>query len=324
MPRVKWELVRRRHRVKDAIKVMEDNVQRELAKAVRKLHMSAETTPRSAVEHMVAHERELARKEGREPDYFSRVMVDEIAGFTIAAYETTGTTLCWGLKYLTDLPQIQCKLRLALEAGYSAAMKAGRNPTIKEIISTDIPYLDATIQEILRFANPATAVDREALVDTQILGHAVPKGTIVTSILPEPALIIPVDIAKESPQRPADTQPWDQQDLALFHPERWILDGQFNLNAAPRVAFGLGPRACPGKKLAYLEIKAALVAVLWNFEFLPCPTNLSGYEKVVLATQKPKQCYLRLREIEKEKRKKGKIGKNIQQLGFACGHPPYY
>jgi hypothetical protein len=78
MPRVKWELVRRRHRVKDAIKVMEDNVQRELAKAVRKLHMSAETTPRSAVEHMVAHERELARKEGREPDYFSRVMVDEV------------------------------------------------------------------------------------------------------------------------------------------------------------------------------------------------------------------------------------------------------
>ncbi|KAL4864234.1 cytochrome P450 [Aspergillus spectabilis] len=133
---------------------------------------------------------------------------------------------------------IQCNLRLALEAGDSAATEAGRNPTIKEIISIDIPYLESTTQEILRFANPATAVDRKALVDTQILGHAVPK----------------VNISNRSPQRTADTRPWDQPDLALFNPEHWILHGQFDLGTAPRVAFGPGPRACPEKRLAYLEI----------------------------------------------------------------------
>ncbi|KAL4899956.1 hypothetical protein BDW74DRAFT_183271 [Aspergillus multicolor] len=299
LPSVKWEIFRRRKRLRDARMVMEENVQRELPKAVAKMHGDRNATAMSAVEHMVAHERDLAEKEGRKPDYFSRVMVDEIAGFTIAAYETTGTTLCWGLKYLTDFPEIQSTLRHALEEGYVPAMRTGRPPTTQEILDTDVPYLEAVVQEILRFANPATAFDRQALMDTQILGHAVPKGTIVTCVLPHPALVSPSDIAESSP-RPLDGdpgKPWDNPDLALFKPARWIHNGRFNPQAAPQVAFGLGPRACPGKQLAYLEIKAALVGALWNFELLPCPVEVSGYGKDVLATQKPKQCYLRLREI---------------------------
>ncbi|KAL5042262.1 hypothetical protein BDW71DRAFT_217112 [Aspergillus fruticulosus] len=297
LPRVKWEIVRRSKSLRDAMIVMEENVQRELTKAVTKMHGKRKAVVMSAVEHMVAHERDLADKEGRKPDYFSRVMVDEIAGFTIAAYETTGTTLCWGLKYLTDFPEIQFNLRHALEEGYAPAMRTGRSPTIQEILDTDVPYLEAAVQEILRFANPATAFDRQALTDTQILGHAVPKGTIVTCVLPQPALISPGDIAKLSTRISDGEQPWDNPDLALFKPGRWIQNGKFNPRAAPQVAFGLGPRACPGKRLAYLEIKAALVGVMWNFELLPCPVEVSGYGKDVLATQKPKQCYLRLREI---------------------------
>ncbi|KAL2851110.1 cytochrome P450 [Aspergillus pseudoustus] len=301
MPRVKWEIVRRRERLKWARTVMADTVNREIAKAVEKLDRSREATPECAVEHMVAHERNLAMKEGRRPDYFSPVMVDEITGFMIATYETTGSTLCWGFKYLTDLPSIQNKLRHALEKGYPAALKERRSPTIEEMNNTDIPYLDAVSEEILRFANPATGVDRQAVVDTEILGHAVPKGTIVACLLPEPALISPPEIAKNLSQRSSsiNSNSWDDSDLAHFRPERWILHGEFDLDAAPRVAFGLGPRGCPGKRLAYMEIKAGLVSVLWNFELLPCPAELSGYEKLVLATQKPKQCYVRLREISR-------------------------
>ncbi|OJJ03892.1 hypothetical protein ASPVEDRAFT_43380 [Aspergillus versicolor CBS 583.65] len=301
MPRVKWEIVRRRARLKWARKVMKNTVNCEIAKAVDRLHHNRETTPESAVEHMVAHERDLAKKEGRRPDYFSPVMVDEITGFMIATYETTGSTLSWGFKYLTDLPFIQSKLRQALEQGYPAAAKERRCPSISEINDTDIPYLDAVTEEILRFANPATGVDRQAMVDTEILGHVVPKGTIVACLLPEPALISPPEIAKNPSQRSpsTDSHSWDDPDLAPFRPERWISHGQLNLDAAPRVAFGLGPRGCPGKRLAYMEIKVGLVSVMWNFEMLPCPAELSGYEKVVLATQKPKQCYLRLREIDR-------------------------
>lgn len=81
MPRVKWEIVRRRARLKWARKVMKNTVNCEIAKAVEKLHHNRETTPESAVEHMVAHERDLAKKEGRRPDYFSPVMVDEVQLF---------------------------------------------------------------------------------------------------------------------------------------------------------------------------------------------------------------------------------------------------
>ncbi|RAL15302.1 cytochrome P450 [Aspergillus homomorphus CBS 101889] len=152
----------------------------------------------SAVKHMVAHERDLVDKEGRKPDYFSRVIIDEVAGFTIAAYETTRTTLCWGFKYLTDFPEIQSNLRRALEKGYMPATRTGRSRTIQEILNTDVPYLKAAVQEILRFTNLATAFDRQALTDTQILGHAVPKGTIVTCVLLQPALVSPGDVSKLS------------------------------------------------------------------------------------------------------------------------------
>lgn len=156
--------------------------------------------------------------------------------------------------------------------------------------------MEATIQEILRFANPATAIDRVSLVDTEILGHAVPKDTIVVCMLPEPSLLRLIDISKEKLED-GESRAWDPTDMAHFRPERWIEYDQVNPTAAPQVAFGMGPRTCPGKKVAHLEISATLVAMLWNFELLPCPAALSGYHQVLVATQKPKQCYVRLREI---------------------------
>ncbi|CRG84843.1 hypothetical protein PISL3812_02031 [Talaromyces islandicus] len=291
MPRLKWPFVHRRQRVKNAVNVKEEYIRRELEKAVDQLQKGRETVARSAVDHMVAYEKNLAQKEGRLPDYFSRVMIDEITGLIIAGHETTGSTLCWAVKFLTDYPKVQSKLRLAIEAGFPAALKAARNPTIQEIINTDIPYLEATIQEILRFANPATAIDRVSLVDTEILGHAVPKDTIVVCMLPEPRLLRPVDISKKQLEDTSKLRAWDPTDMAHFRPERWIEYDQVNPMAAPQVAFGMGPRTCPGKRVAHLEISATLVAVLWNFELLSCPAGLSGYHQLLVATQKPKQCY---------------------------------
>lgn len=83
MPRLKWPFVRRRQRVKNAINVKEEYIRRELAKAVDELQQSGETVARSAVDYMVEYERDLAQKEGRSPDYFSRVMIDEVLNLPI-------------------------------------------------------------------------------------------------------------------------------------------------------------------------------------------------------------------------------------------------
>jgi cytochrome P450 len=54
-----------------------------------------------------------------------------------------------------------------------------------------------------------------------------------------------------------------------FRPERWLAqDGAAGAMNPKRVSmpFGAGPRVCPGRYLALLEIKMAMAMLLQNFE----------------------------------------------------------
>jgi cytochrome P450 len=57
---------------------------------------------------------------------------------------------------------------------------------------------------------------------------------------------------------------------AAFDPERWLGEGtaQQSASAAKRISmpFGAGPRICPGRYLALLEMKMAMAVLLNNFE----------------------------------------------------------
>ncbi|KAL4960172.1 cytochrome P450 [Aspergillus stella-maris] len=250
----------------------------------------------------------MARENGREPDYFSQVCIDEAVGFIIAGHETTSTSLCWGLKYLTDQPHAQTRLRRALKASFQEALTAKRTPSLQEMIAADIPYLDATIEEIIRCSAATVAIDREALVDTTILGHAIPKGTVVTYLIKGPSMTnpsLPTHTTPTSKDLEARLCAWDATDIGTFNPARWLgsVDGeeeQFVPTAGPQLTFGLGTRGCSVRKLACLEMRIFLVLLLWRFELLSCPEGLSGYGELLSSTRKPRQCYLRLREICRE------------------------
>lgn len=186
------------------------------------------------------------------------------------------------------------------------AKSEGRSLGIKEIIGKRIPYLDATIEEVLRCASTAPVVDRQALVDTEILGHPVPKGTIVTCLVGGPSMMTPgfaVDEGLRSPSSQAAKKSgrdraWDPEDMTLFKPERWIVNGEFDAMAGPQLAFGLGTRGCYGKRLVYVEMRILLTLIVWNFELLQCPPALSGYKSMLITTNEPRQCFVRLREIK--------------------------
>ena len=57
---------------------------------------------------------------------------------------------------------------------------------------------------------------------------------------------------------------------AAFEPERWLADGSPGAmaNAAKRLSmpFGAGPRICPGRYLALLEMKMAMATLLGRFD----------------------------------------------------------
>lgn len=209
-----------------------------------------------ATDLIVAREVALAKKEGRAPQHDSAVVRDELYGFLMAGYGTTAVTLQWGLKFLSMHQDAQKKLRQSLRN----AAKSGpcEMPSAEEIAKMDVPYLDAVIEEILRCGctNPSNV--REAIVDTEILGYRIPKGTHIFMLSSGPdCLTAPIDV--QDSKRSATSQQnldywhagWETSSLADFQPERWLVDKQgsiqFDPRAGPQQIFGAGPRGCFGK-----------------------------------------------------------------------------
>ncbi|RKK10728.1 hypothetical protein BFJ66_g17437 [Fusarium oxysporum f. sp. cepae] len=318
-PRLAWAFLKWTTKVRKAMNTRDSFIRLEVGKAVRRLQDDGldDSKIRSAVDHIVERENRFATKEGRTPNFFSNEIFDEVFGFVVAGHDTTSTTLLWGLKYLTDNPSCTSRLRLDLQAAYSTARSEGRSPSVEEIIRVSIPYLDATIEEILRCATTIAMVAREATADTELLGHRIPKGTTVIIAGNGPSILSPAmavdETSRSNSARLAKAEgrsrAWDEQEIGVFDPERWLTtpgkdyqkggnnEGAFDATAGPHIAFGLGTRGCFGRRLAYLELRIILVLLIWNFELLPCAQRLSGYEAVEGITRKPKNCYVKLRKV---------------------------
>ena len=113
-------------------------------------------------------------------------------------------------------------------------------------------YLDACANETMRLKPVAPFMVLQALRERVLRDVRVPEGTLLW-------LVMRGDSVDEK----------YFQDAQVFRPERW-LDGkpQRSASSPSRVAmpFGAGPRVCPGRHLAMLEMKMALTTVLGAFD----------------------------------------------------------
>ncbi|KAF5719485.1 cytochrome P450 monooxygenase 3A14 [Fusarium mundagurra] len=311
MPRLHYWILKQFPYLKNAARVREEWTRREIDKAVEAMPKDGSentSATRSALEFMVLREAAAAQKAGRPPRFHRRRIYDELFGFIIAGHDTTAATLEWGVRYIADAPQAQAKLRSALQNAFSTALAEHRQPRIDEITGTSIPYLDAVIEETLRHSVVLPIVSRVAMVDTTILGHAIPKGTFVFFLLNGPTLLkpaieLPETVRSESSQSTKSRYgEWRAEDVEKFMPERWIdVDDKgvetFNAMKGPFMTFGSGPRGCYGRRLAYLQLRIFWVLLMWNFEFLPIEPELRTQDVVEHVGVEPCQSYVRLRKV---------------------------
>jgi hypothetical protein len=141
-----------------------------------------------------------------------------------------------------------------------------RLPSVHDIVTRSIPYLDAFVQETLRLAVTAGSVVRRVTTDTQILGCHVPAGTelvLNTRVLKKP---LPIDenlrslTSREAQQkRPRGGIEGPSGDnLESFNPRRWLYLGEdgkdaFDAEALPTLVFSHGIRGCFGKCSADID-----------------------------------------------------------------------
>ncbi|KAJ9604857.1 hypothetical protein H2200_010972 [Cladophialophora chaetospira] len=296
--------------MRKAIAVKEELFTKMIDEAIERVNLGKQTNS-SALDDILFREAAAAKKEGRAPVFKSRAIYDELFGFIIAGHDTTATTLTWTVKHLAVAQEAQSTLRSHLRSAYPAATAEQRNPTREEIVKTHIPYLDAVIEEMSRTARLFNGSIRTSTVDTTILGHTIPKGTDVFLMQNGPGYLsapFQIDDSKRSESSlKAKNQvgQWtpDEEDMKAFRPERWLVKGddgkeEFDAHAGPHLAFGLGPRGCFGRRLAYLQMRIVLVMMIWNFEFKETPPAVSSWLAVDKLARHPRQCYVRLEKAK--------------------------
>jgi cytochrome P450 len=201
---------------------------------------------------------------------------EEIVGnvFTLllAGEDTTSHTMAWTIWSMASQPEIQA--RWAEEAGEVL----GERPYATEYDTVEsFRYGEGVLRESMRLKPVAPITGVEPLADTEVAGVRVPAGTRLL-LLHRHAGLQGVERAGE------------------FRPERWLEESDLEApDQKSFLAFGAGPRFCPGRNLAFLEAKTALAMIARNFEIELDPaaapvTELLGF------TMSPRGLRVRLRE----------------------------
>ncbi|KAF2128875.1 cytochrome P450 [Dothidotthia symphoricarpi CBS 119687] len=238
---------------------------------------------------------------------------DEILELLIAGHETTASSICWALKYLTDHPLAQTQLRNSL---YSAIPDASPSnlPSAKRLLAASLPYLDAVIAENLRLSATGPVSFRQTLTECELLGHAIPAGTPLILITAgpsynDPNMAPPSQLSSDSvpcsdfypyPSIPSNPNhhPTPSLHHTEFNPSRWLIKGVFDPNAVSMFPFSAGPRGCFGKKIAMLELRIVLAVLIMRFQFPRLSPELSRYGAKDGLTRRPTCCHVRPMLVE--------------------------
>jgi cytochrome P450 len=170
---------------------------------------------------------------------------DEVSTMILAGHETTGITLFWACYLAALYPDYQ--ERLAAEAdgtdlGVGNAAHAAHA----------MPQIRAHIDESMRLYPPAFAIIRQAIAADEVMGHAIPPGTVIT--------IAPWLLHRHRKR-------W--LDPEAFDPSRF-LPGATPPDRYAYMPFGTGPRVCVGAQFALTEAVLVLARLLKAFRIALC------------------------------------------------------
>ena len=213
---------------------------------------------------------------------------EDVAGnvltLLLAGEDTTANTLAWMVHLLQTHPDALCHARDEVRAVSAAAgaVPGQHDFTHEEVDRLD--FVEACAHETMRLKPVGPLNVLQALRDTQVADVRVPAGTMVWCVMRHDTL-----------------QEQHFADAARFLPQRWLEQGGGNrsASAAKRVSmpFGAGPRVCPGRYLALLEMKMALAMVLDAFDIVAVDTpGASAPRERLSFTMAPVGLRLRLRQ----------------------------
>ncbi|CAD6585065.1 MAG: hypothetical protein TREMPRED_004040 [Tremellales sp. Tagirdzhanova-0007] len=199
-------------------------------------------------------------------------MADELFTYLLAGTETTSSALSWWLKFMTNNPKMQIKLREHVQQ--QAYGKRFGELGLDDLTPEKTPYLEAIIHETLRHGRVSVAYGRVAYLGLEESSNwKTGQGEDATRKVGY----------------------WQPGSARLFDPERWLEeDGSFAANRGPSLPFGNGVRRCFGKNLALLEMRLFFAQLNMTYFFAPVGDVQNSFEAVETVTRHPKKTLIRI------------------------------
>ena len=191
-----------------------------------------------------------------------------LADTFIAGFKTTATNLRWLFVYLLNNPEVQDRIHQELST-YPEPPGLNDRPAL--------PYLQATLTEVLRCASPVPIpIPHRVTEDTTLTGFQIPKDTTV---------FLNLWGINHDPD-------WWEQPFE-FKPERFLNDeGLYESPSTSRcsyIPFSAGRRVCPGENLSIAIQYLFVSSLLHKFKFeVPPGCEPPDTEELTTAVLEPK------------------------------------
>lgn len=171
-------------------------------------------------------------------------IADKILGLLVGGHDTASSACAFIVKYLAELPEIY-------DGVYKEQMEIAKTKSPDEYLNWDdiqkMKYSWNVACEVLRLAPPVQGAFRQALSDFTFDGFSIPKGW---------KLYWSANSTHKNPE---------------FFPEPYKFDPSRFDGSGPTpytfVPFGGGPRMCPGKEYARLEILVFMHHLVKRFKW---------------------------------------------------------
>jgi cytochrome P450 len=167
-----------------------------------------------------------------------RELRDQLMTLLLAGHETTAVSLAWAVDEIVRRPEV---LRRILQEIKGSPAGPGE----------PLPYLDATIKEVLRLHPVTPLLARRLTEPVTLRGYEVPAGTY---------LVLNAFIAQRHPDY------WEDPDA--FRPERFLDEGR-KVDPYAWIPFGGGARRCIGMSFALLEMRVVLATLFSTLRLSP-------------------------------------------------------
>ncbi|KAL9227136.1 hypothetical protein vseg_002868 [Gypsophila vaccaria] len=228
-------------------------IRKELMKITKQRKIDLEQNKATKTQDILSHMLTISDEEGRFMNELD--IADKIMGLLIGGHDTASAAITFIIKYLAELPHVY-------DAVYKEQMEIAESKGEGELLNWEdvkkMKYSWNVASEVMRLAPPLQGGFREAISDFTYSGFTIPKGW---------KLYWSVHSSHRDPRYFPDPEKFD--------PTRFEGTGPAPYTYIP---FGGGPRMCPGKEYARLEILVFMHNVVKRFNW----EKLLPYEKIIV------------------------------------------